>query len=518
MSTLNVVRQLIAKMSPEEIKIARKFLNAFNTRGEKEHNKGVVLLTLLVDETKSNRNYQEHELEKILYGRTGGVAFPRMLLRFKEKLFESLLLSPNLDREGSYSERARVMYEIRREVSQAQIVLARGMQDQALEMFNSVIQKAQRYELFEECLLAVRNRIEINAFYGGIKSHRQDKELYDKTLRALDGVKKAIEYYTHLLAETEFEATPGEPYFSERLDRQINELYDVLKDTSSAYVAFYLNYIEAHHLQLQHRYKAAAKVLQEQVNIIVQYPAIKSNSRLAGALINNAWNELYCQNFTKALQETEKAIALLPPGNSNLFQCYETQFYCYFYTGRYNNAVDCLTLQQEQEEGLASEFSNGKRSYMNACIAFVTGRHDKAHEILRDLNPIEDDDAGWNIGIRFLHIMNDIELEKTENAVSRIENLRKHLEKLKKNSAVASRDRLKYEILRELVNTRFNFTETHTRRKSELDALSDSNTKTRWRLLTPELIPFEQWFDSRLYKTPLKIKLKTYSEPIVISK
>ncbi len=518
MNTLSVVRQLITKMSSEEIKIARKFLNAFNTRGEKEQNKGVILLSLLLDETKRKRNYQDHELEKLLYGRTGGVAFPRMLLRFKEKLFESLLLSPNLDREGSYSERAKVMYEIRREVSLAQVVLARGMQDQALEMFNSVIQKAQRYELFEECLLAVRNRIELNAFYGGIKSHQQDKELYEKTLRALDGVKKAIEYYSQLLAETEFEATPGEPYFSERLERQVNELYDLLKDTSSAYVAFYLNYIEAHHLQLQHRYKAAAKVLHEQVNIIVQYPAIKSNTRLAGALINYAWNELYCHNFAKALQETEKAIQLLAPGNSNLFQCYETQFYCYFYSGTYTNAMDSLTLQQEQEEGLASEFSAGKRSYLNACIAFVTGRYDKVHEILRDLNPIEDDDAGWNIGIRILHIMNDIELEKIENAVSRIENLRKHLEKLKKNSAVAARDRLKYEILRELVNTRFNFTETHTRRKSELEALNDSYSKTRWRLLTPELIPFEQWFDSHLYKTKLKIKINNYTEPIVVSK
>lgn len=517
MSTLSVVRQLVRKMGPEEIKIARKFLNAFNTRGEKEQNKGVIFLSLLLDEIKRNRVYEEEELEKLIYGRVGGAAFPRMLLRFREKLFESLLLSPNIDREGAYSERAKVMYEIRREVSLAQVVLSRGMQDQALEMFNGVIQKALKYELFEECLLAVRNRIEIGAFYGGVKSQQQDKELYDKTVRALTGVKTAVEYYSLLLAETEFNATPGQPFFSQRLNRQINELYDVLKDTSSAYVAFYLNYIEAHHLQLQHRYKAASKVLKEQADIIVEYPAIKSNTRLAGALINYAWNEIYCYNFASALAEIEKAEALLPAGNSNLFQCYETRFYSYFYTGAYEKALQCLTLQQEEEEGLASPFSTGKRNYMSAAIAFATGRNEKVHEILRDLNPIENDNEGWNIGMRVLHIMNDIELEKTENAVSRIENLRKHIEKLKKKADVSERERLKYEVLRELVNTRFDFTATYNRRRDEIEQLRSRDPQTSWHILTPELVPFEQWFDSRLYKRPLNIKPQHYHEPLVIA-
>lgn len=516
MNALTTARQVVRKMSSEEIKIFRRYQNAFNTRGENEPSKAGVLLSILLEEIKKGIEYSETEIERLLYGKIRTVAFPRMLLRFREKLFESLQLSPNIERDGMYSERAKVMYEIRREISVAQILNDKGLSALAFEIFDDLIVKSLKYELYEEAIRALRSRIELVGYSGNGKSLNQDKVLYEKALKCISAVSKAMTYYSTLLSETEHNAIPGEPYYSEILENQVNDLYSELKITSSAHVAFYLNYIEAHHLQLQCRYKAAGKVLKEQVISICEHPAIKSPARLAGAILNYAWNEIYSHQFSNSLIEIEKAEKLLPSGHVNLFQCKEARFYNYFYTGQYKAALEVVEKLIHEDVSLGAEFRAGKRNYFRAAIAFIEKDHQLVLEILRELNPIEVDDEGWNIGIRLLHIMNDIELDKIDNASARLENLRKHLEKVKKKSNLARRYLMQYEILRDLIQNQITFTEIYTRRKSEIDELNSSDSILKWRVLSPELIPFNQWFESHLFKKELTIKMIPYHEPISV--
>lgn len=516
MHSLIAIRQLIKKMGTDEIKLSRKFITGFNSRGESEPNKGDQLIALLLEEKKTGKEFQIKEIEKLLYGRVGTSAFLRLVFRVKDKLFESLLLSTNLHREGAYSERGRELHEVRKDISIAEILLDRGLQDVTIEMLNDIINRCTKYEFYEECLSAVKLRLELGSFNTGIKSYNADKKLYDQTLLSLACVKKAVEYYSMLLADVEFKATPGFAKYSKRLESQISELYADLKATSSAYVAFYLNYIEAHHLQMQCRYKAASNILKELVGIIVQYPAIKTNSRLAGAIINFAWNELYCYNFSNAITEIENAEKLLPQNHINLYQCYEAKFYGCFYLKQYDKAKECLELLNLMDNGSLSAFRNGRREYLLASVYFMQTRFDKAAELLRDLNPIEVDDLGWNLGIRFLYILNDIEQEKTDNAELRIENLRKHLEKQKKKTVINRRDWVKYDILKELVYTHFDFTQVQRRKRQELEELSSTESEIKWIILGAEIIPFQNWFESRLFKNPMELKLPKYVEPIRI--
>ena len=510
MSALTSLRLLVRKMSTEEKKVARNFLTAFSIRGAGAPNQALKLFDLLCRETKGEAELDDSQIESLIYSRKSGTAFPRLILRLKDKLFESLLLSVNLERPNAYSERGRALHEIRKGISQAQILQDRGVWDSVLIILNECIEKAAKYEHYEEWAAALRVQMEMKTVDRGKSIFETENRQYEKVIKCLLASKKALEYYHQLGSEIQFKAASVS---LEALEKQIKELQTDLEQTGSANVAYFLHYLETHYYQEKRQFKAATVTLKQQAELVEFHPALHSPSRLAGVFINLAWNEIYTRHFAGALRYAERVEKLIPEKHFNLFQCYETCFYAYFYTGKYEKALDKINTLLKQDSSSTAEYRIGKREYQKACVLFILEKYDQVHKILLDLNPIENDHEGWNIGLRVLHIMNDIELEKTENAFNRIENMRKHIDKLKKGNRENPRDVLKYEILRTLVNTRFDFMETRKKKKQELDKLSSNDSIYSWRILSPELIVFNQWVESKVFKQNLVLKTPAYNEP-----
>jgi hypothetical protein len=509
MSALVSLRLLVRKMSSEEKKVARNFLTAFSLRGTDAPNQALKLFDLLCRETKKGSELDERQIESLIYPKKPGAAFPRLILRLRDKLFESLALSVNLERPNAYSERGRALHEIRKELSQAQILQSRGVWDWVMIILNECIEKAAKYEHYEEWAAALRVRIEMTTVNKGKVSFEAENQQYEKVIRSLLASKKALEYYHQLGAEIEFNAVPVS---LELLEHQIKELQQDLEKTGSANVAFFLHYLEIHFHQEKKQFKEASNILRGQVSLVEFHPALYSPSRLAGVLINLAWNEIYTRRFASALRAIDKLEKTLPPKHFNLFQAYETSFYSYFYTGKYELALEKISLLLKEDNSPSAEYRTGKREYQKACVLFMMRKYEQVHKILLDLNPIENDSEGWNVGLRTLHIINDIELEKTENAFKRIGNMRKHLDKLKKANRENPRAGLIYEILKTLVYTRFDFMETRTRKKQDVENLASHNGIYAWQILTPELIIFNQWFESKVFKQILSLKIPKYQE------
>lgn len=510
MGSLTTLRLLVRKLSPEEKKVARNFLTAFTLRGTKAPNQAAKLFDLLCRESKGEPEIDDRQIEILIYNQKSGTAFPRLIFRLREKVLESLLLSVNLERENAYSERGRALHEIRKSLSQAQILQSRGVWAWVISLLNECIEKASKFELYEEWAAALCVRMQMRSIDKGTLTFETENREYDYVLRCLAASKRGIEYYHRLTSEIEFKASPTS---LDLLEKQIKTLQMDYEETKSTHVAFYLYYLETHYYQEKKQYKHASSSLRHQL-ALVKHPALNTPSRLAGVYINLAWNELYTRRFTGALRYTEELVKTLPEKHFNLFQCYETNFYAYFYSGKYEKALEAINILLKQDSGSSSEFRSGKREYQKACTLFMLDKHTQVHKILVDLNPIEDDQEGWNLGLRMLHIINDIELEKTENAFNRIENMRKHISKLKKTDRENPREALKYEILRTLVNTKFDFMETRKRKAMELEKLNSNLPEYAWRILSPELIIFDQWFASKVFKQSLSQKVPAYNEPV----
>lgn len=512
MSALTTIRVLLQKMTKEEKKVARKYLNAFDTRGSGLPNQSLKLFDLLARETSADQRFDDRAIENLVYGKKAGAAFPRLILRLRDKLFESLLLRINMERDGAYGERSVALYEIRNELSLAQILLDRGAWDLVPMITDECIKKAEKFEHYAELLAALRIQLQIRTIDKGKAVIEEENRKYTKVVRSLLASKKALELYHIVCSQVEFKS---KGISLQELEQSISTLQGEYEATGSATVAFFQNYLEVHLYQELGMYKSASSALKRQADLAEFHPAIYSKARLAGVYVNLAWNEIYTRKFANALKYTRKVRLIWPGKHFVIYRCYDTEFYSYFYQGKYELALDAMNFLQKHDNSQSADYRIGKREYQKACVLFMLGKYEQVHKILNTLNPIENDQEGWNLALRTLFIMNDLELEKTDNAFKRIENMRKQIDKLKKINTDVPREVLKFEILRSLVNSKFDFVETRNKRKDDLEKLSNQKNRFRWKILSPELIPFEQWFESKVFRQKLVVKISSYPGPVL---
>lgn len=506
MSALTSLRTLIGVMKSSERKVAKKFLSSLNVHGEKSPRQVLLLFDLLCREKKGEALLDDSQIESLIYnGRSGSTAFPRLILRLKDKLGESLLLNVNITRPKSYSDRAKSLYLARKKLMLAQNLCGKGIWDWVLSLLGECIEEAKKYERYTIIIDAVTVRMEMKSADKGEISYKIEDDLYNKAINCLLATKKARSYYSRLISQTEFKAEVNNLH---SLESNIKELQNDLELTGSATVAYYLHYLEVHFYQEKKQFKRAADILKTQIELVEVHPALYSPSRLVGALVNMALNEIHTRRFVGALRYTKRIAKLIPEKHFNWLQCVEVNFHANFYSGKYKQALENINFLLSHDLSSAALFRKGKREYQKACVLFMLKEFGQVNKLLIDLNPIEDDLEGWNLALRTLHIMSDLEQEKTEEAFYKIENMRRILEKLKKNAAWNNpREVIKYDLLKTLANTGFNFVEARTRKLDELNKLAESTGVFSWRILSPELVIFHQWYISKVFKQNLVLKI-----------
>jgi hypothetical protein len=509
MSSLENLRQIISKLTPEERSVASDFLQLFNTRGENNQTKFLKMFELLCAEIEENERLTESQIEEHLYGKVSTMAFPKLILRLKSKIIESLTLNINLERKEIYTDRGRSVHYIRKQLSAAQILSFRGLNKLSSDILDECITYASKYEFYEEWLTALRINMQHNALHNkSLKSQKQATE-FDRVLKMLNAAKLAQGYYADIINHLEYHS---EPMDTNILRFRSNELKKIASETKSSNVAYFQTFLEIQLYQELGQYVNATEILLKQIRLIDKFPALQSKERLSLSYINLGWNELLTHRFRNTIRYTKKVNDLLPVNHVNRNQNNLNQFYAFYYIGDYDKALKMLDLIDETDTGFDAEFRIGKRLYLRACVLFLKSEYKQVNEILRDLNPIEKDIEGWNIWFRILHIQNDIEMELIENAFNRIQGLRKQIIKLKSTSGDTARINLIYEILKCLANCRFEFNEVRKKAQLELNALTQE-IKSRWRILSPELVVFDQWFESHYYRTKFKQVIPEYWEP-----
>ena len=128
----------------------------------------------------------------------------------------------------------------------------------------------------------------------------------------------------------------------------------------------------------------------------------------------------------------------------------------------------------------------------------MDGPQSEVSKKLAETKEIEKDKDGWNIAVRILSIMHQIDNEDFDLADSRIESMRKHIERTMKEKGIRPRFIIILKTLRDLVNNGFEFEKIWKTRQNYFELLSNDDDEThRWRILSPELIRFDVWFEAK---------------------
>lgn len=509
MSGINSVRGLIGVLSEDEKDTVRQYLKMFNQRGDKLSNKSLMLFELL--NSSEDPLLSDREIEYQCYGKSNPDAFAKLLVRLRDKILDCLLLEVNVKREGVFSPRTKAMFEIKRKTAAGQILRARGQRDTAFFLFDAAIDLARRYELYDELLIPLRLKIKQVSLDKGRKDLAKLVSQYNHYDYCCNAIVNAELVYSDLISGVDF--TSNEKIGAAWLESKIKELTRDYKVTGSDELRHYLYYVEIHFQQEKGQHAKAGKLLGKLLDLIVDHESLYTKPRHAGILILQAENDLHLLRFTKTRQLCTEALRLLRDESFNAQQCREIQFYASFYTGRYNEAAALIEKLLDQSGNLLSDFRTGKRRYLKACTLFMQGKFHEALSIVSETNEIKNDAAGWNIGIRLLHILCLIELEELDDAVRKIDNLRKYTRHNEKGPIGSKRVYLICQLLGTLERRSFDFKSLYTEQQALVDQLRFIHTsETRWQVKSFELIPFQDWLFAKAFRQPLQLRFSPEKE------
>lgn len=497
------VRDIISKMSVEEKAAVRAYLGLSIEKPGANPTKSIALFDL-INSLKPEQAINDEEIQSQLYKTPNKVAFRRLLWRLREKILEVLLFDVNVDREGVYSERVRVNISIRKQLSQAQILQGRGLRKSSELILERTVDLCEKYELYEELLLALRFLIKQRSIDKGEESVKSLLEKYKKYDFCKNAVLAAEMNYRRIHSDVEFNSEGI--ISSESLQEILDNMSDDYLKSGSLQVAYYYYYIEAQYYQSLNNYKQARKSLLNIKKLFDGGASINIPCRIGGVFLNLADNDLFLKQFDRAYTSADEGVRSFHKGNFNYEQGIELMFYAKFYGGEYDIAANIIA-QTLNNERTQNYFRTGKRRYLLANAFFMKNDFITTLKHLNFINPIESDREGWNIGIKILQILALIEQEQFDEATTKIDAFRKFVE----TSEVKShRIKLINQLLVSLTYNGYDFKDIFQKEKGVIDMLGANTGGLAWTIKSPELVIFHQWIFAKATRQQLKLQIPSF--------
>jgi hypothetical protein len=494
------VREMLAILSNQERATIRTYLISFIEKGKESTNRSFKLFEILTSLKGKKMSYET--IEKTLMGNTNPNAFNHQVARLKNKIFEGLLLDINVEREGSFPEISKATIEVRKHITVAQILIDRGLRNIAIPIFEKVIEQCKKYEFYDELLLALKLLIRQRMLEEGNKHLHLFKE-YQKYDRCKNAEIRAEINYSKVISKSDFQA---------ELDLKIDWLRGIMdemsgdyKKTHSTLVGYYYYYLEAQFYQLHRNYKSARRSLLSVQRLLESSPAMNNQANKGGVLLNLADNDLFFCQFERSYSDSQLGLDCFKKNTVNYEQAVLTMFYAKFYNNEFQIAGNII-FQLFPEFQPAKTFKKGKYNYLLANAYFMMGDFATSLRYLSLLNPISADKEGWNMGIRILLIMTLIELKEFDEATTKIDALRKFLEKKESQN---HRAKIIFQILQSLHYSSYDFKTVYQNEKGILEMLEENSGDLAWRIKSSEMVIFDQWFFSKRSLQPFALKINS---------
>lgn len=475
MSAIRNIQKIICSLSENEINIARCYLKAFDSRGEKHENKTLKMFDLLL-----HNSYSEHQLQELIYGRISPVAYAKQVFRLRDKLLESLCLPVNVQRKEAYSLHTNAKNQIYLRTMQGQLLVERGFFEIAELILIAADELALKYEFFNERITILEHL----AVMAKMQQRTSDcQRIAKKVNRTLD----KLTYYQLCIKLLDLSLFQPVENTAEKLKDLLNlaDRYNVQK------AEYILVEIQACIAEKQNNLVSAITRRKRQVNLIDRNPGLWHGLEKPSTLAKLARLYLNHFDFSKASQTAAVALDLLPvyhPDFRSVLDC-QIKAMCFLN----------LTLQTFSALQLAAKyFSDEKITYLLAAARFLEQAYEKVIELLEELNWRKADALGCGTPARILLQMAIIEQGLKEGNLRITRKLISLDNQMPLAANLNSREQLIVDLMQGLIIEKVNFKAVYIRFQQHIEQLRDKAGQSRWTPETGEIIVFPEWFMGRV--------------------
>ncbi len=415
-----------------------------------------------------------------------------------------MLLENNSSRRSSYSEFKRADIWVKKRFIVSEMLFQRNALDQIYQLYDRIIEKCIQFEIYDtlvETLLRKRNLVSVREGKLALNEVSRQIEYYQKCKIVFD---TAEHYFFQLSASVNFSSEPEQNEFVHSAIKELAEAYDKY---NSKNIYFYLSLLKLYKLEIQNDLDGAIELLGGLRQVILSSPAINRPQKRELVEINIANLYLRLNNAEGCNYHASLLITISSEDTFNISLAKEHLFMSEFHLGNFGKAhliIKNLLVNTSPRD----TFYKAKRYYYHACVLFLQRRHKYAHDCLQFTKALDADKNGWNIAVRILDIMNQIQWGGLyHSADAHIDNLRDHIFKTRKIKPITPRNLAILDILKALVKEGFNFDTVAAQKASVLQKLSSGNEDYEWNMISPELIRFDAWFMAKVKKVEYRYDL-----------
>jgi len=488
MTKLKELSIIIASLKEDEVKSLQRYIHCFEASGENREQKSERLLNLLIQNNQFELRSFESKFSKH--------AFSMHVLRLYDKVLEVLTLDMNIRKPEIYNEVATAKLFVRKRLMST---IALGTKNHILEtiaIYQKCVVTCKEFELYDELLICMH---ELMNLYAALSRHAEFEAL-EKEIQHYEEIRVQVKRAYHIYNKYTMERVlyPEDKRLETELEHLLPSLKSYYLISQSAQVGwfYYRLLVEFHNdkQNLVEGYNACNALLKLQL----ESPSIRTNRYLAMTHRELANISMHLYNFDESLLSILKAQNMERDIKRNMDITKEKEFFVYFYKGEISDARYIVNDLYDKTNVEESKFQQSRYSYYKAACAFINGTFREVSQLLGETREVEKDKEGWNIAVRILSILNQIETQEFDLADSRIESMRKYIERTLKEKDIRPRFILVLRLLRDLVNSSFNYEQIWQTRQSLFSLLMDDSDNThRWKIMTPELIRFDVWFEAK---------------------
>jgi|GEM_PF-1478794 len=447
------------------------------------------------------------QLSQALYRKKKDVAIGKLKSRLFQHILETLGSETTLLKDDIFDVSDRQELRIRKKMYQFRVLYRKKNRADyvtLVHLLNEVIKEAKEYELYDVVLEALRHKVLILRLRKGFKEVVEIEKQISYYDAAYTSLLRTYDIYYDLLTNIIHVQNKSPRQIKASFRTNLKEIEGYIKQTGSAFITYIYKMLRLEELQREKKHQESIDVCLDLISLIKSKRFLYREERMGNVYDNISQCQVYNGNFSEAIKCVQKAQKFYSKNLRSYIASKEQEFHATFYAGDYKNALLLIEYILNLSLDNIGEFSADRYLFLKSCAYFKLARFRDSINICNTALELTKDKGRWDLGIRYIRIMNMIELGDLDQADHSLEALRKSLNRNSKNDFISARDMLILKAFREYCSTGFN-PKPSGYLIELIQQLSAPDTHLSWEYYSHELFPIHEWISSRLEYGPSKV-------------
>jgi len=501
MQSLFILKKTLERLNDNEKASLQGYLKNYSNR-QQQNPKSILLLRLLL----GKRELSSTQLQNIIYGKLNYTAFNKLVLRLKEKTYEVMVWDSNITKLENPGNRNMIVFELKKKLLQVEILIYRGILFEIESILNQIIQTSKKYEAYGIAQESLQMKQRYLGFRKGSKGYLKLEHEIEFYELCYSKYIKARRIFTKAAAEI------NEAGFVKTNRSELAGIIHTLKEdfeiTNSSFIGYYYFNLYIDFLIFENQILKAEEHLNLLRNLIEISPALFTRLKIVNVNLNVSVVKLLKFDLSEADSIAKNVIAFMGKSEKiNQFIPIEIQFFVKYFKGEYNEADRMIEEWYYKLLKFNVPTVTQRCIYLMACLKSTNEKYIESLELIKEYNDIRTDKDERDIDSQILRIINLIELERWEGADKDIISIKRQF----KIRSLQVNNNQRYpailEILVALMKNSYNFQKSFKAVTKNISQLESSSPEYRWRIKSPELIVFHEWFLAKCKNTKYNPKL-----------